>query len=40
MQRITKGREEGEKATLVVSGGDSHGYGWTKSLIKPQQRLG
>lgn len=40
MQRITKGREEGEKATSVVSGGDSHGYGWTKSLIKPQQRLG
>ena len=39
-QRITKGREEGEKATSVVSGGDSHGNGWTESLIKPRQRLG
>lgn len=41
MLRLTEEEEEGGKRLVgsAVSGGDSHGYGWTKSLIKLRQRL-
>lgn len=32
-------RRKASIAGSVVSGGDSHGYGWTKSFIKPCQCL-